>query len=121
MGLCREDFVYQGLKLLRVFRVTLALDFLREFVDGNEIVLIQPNRFTKRGDCFGRVAATAVEESQQVKDVAIVGREIACFVETLCGCIVVSLSQCEQSPVGPASGFGGGELRKLLELRVSLD
>ena len=54
-------------------------------------------------------------------NVAVVRREIASFVESFGGYVVVSLSQCEQSPVGPACRFTRSELRKLCELGIGLD
>src|SRR5215813_6626830 len=54
-------------------------------------------------------------------NVAVVRREIAGFVNSFGGDVVVSLSQCEQSPVGPTSRLCCRELRKLRELRVGLN
>ncbi len=54
-------------------------------------------------------------------NVAVVRREIAGALQSLgCG-VVVSLSQCEQAPVGPTGRFRRSELRKLRELRVGLN
>ena len=53
-------------------------------------------------------------------DVAVVRRKIARALQSLrCG-VVVSLSQCEQSPVGPTGRFRRCELCELRELRVRL-
>ena len=72
-------------------------------------------------DCLCGVAATAFEQSEQVIDLAVIRREIARFAESLGGGVVVSLAQCEQSPVGPTGRLGWSELRELLELCVGLD
>ena len=53
-------------------------------------------------------------------DVAVVRRKIARALQSLCCGVVVSLSQCEQSPVGPTCGFWRRELCELGELRVGL-
>ena len=39
--LCREDLLDQRLKLFRSFLIALAFDFLREFIDRDQVVLVQ--------------------------------------------------------------------------------
>jgi hypothetical protein len=48
---------------LRALFVTLSLDFFGEFVDRNQIALVQLDRSAQRFDCFSRVTATALQES----------------------------------------------------------
>jgi len=111
----------QGLKLIRAFLITLAFDFLGEFIDCDEVVLIQLDCFAQLFDRGRRVAATTFEQSEKIMNVAVIRREIARLVKSLGGSVVVSLAECEQSPVGPTGRFGRRELSKLRELRVGLN
>ena len=110
----------QLLKLCCALFVALSLDFLGKFVSSNEIVLVQLHRLAQRVDSFDGVAATTLEQADQVMNVAVCRREIVGAVKSLGGCVVVSLSQRQYAPVGPTRRFTGGELREFRETRVGL-
>src|SRR5580658_1511530 len=67
------------------------------------------------------MAAISLKNSQQIVDLIIFWSEIAGSFQSLRGQVVVSLAQCEHSPIRPSRGFRGYELGQLRKLALGVN
>ena len=95
--------------------ITLALDFERKRISGAQVCRIKVCRFPQVVDRLRGMAAIALENSQQVVDVAVLWCKIARSFKPLRSRVKVSLAQCEHSPVRPPGRLARRPLRYLGE------
>ena len=104
-----EYILYQSLEFRIAIRAPFPLVYLGERIDIANVLGIELRGLVEVGDRRIETTLLAVQNTQQIVDVPILGRELACLFETLRCKIEISLAQCQQTPIGPTGGLRGGK------------